>query len=84
MFITVTHGRKININKVDEVRADIKNRCLTFILSSGEQITNCYRNFEEFNAAYSLFDKEVYQTAYAVDRIVTELEDIKEYGIERC
>lgn len=84
MFITVAEGRQININKVDEVRCDTKSRTLTFILSTGESISKIYDNFDSFEKAYRLFDGEVYQTAYAVDRLVAEIEDIKEYGIERC
>lgn len=81
MFITVTHGRKININKVDEVKVDVTAKTLTFILATGEQITSVYEDFDSLDEAYRLFDSESYQVAYAVDRAVNELNEIKDIMI---
>jgi translation elongation factor EF-4 len=84
MFITVTNERKINSNKIDEMRYNSKTKTITFFLCTGEIIINTYDDIDSFNNAYRLFDSEIHQTAYAVDRLVAELEEIKFYGIKTC
>lgn len=81
MFITVDKYRRVNSNLISEVKCDVVERSITFILTTGEVIKHSYATKEELEQAYTLFNVESDGVAYAIDRVVFELEDIKNYGI---